>query len=31
MIKLFDDLVHDVMQNHDEIYQIQLVYVINHL
>jgi hypothetical protein len=31
MIILLDDLVHDVMLHHDEIYLIQLVNVINHL
>lgn len=31
MILLLDDLVHDVMLHHDEVYQIQLVNVINHL
>jgi hypothetical protein len=31
MILLLDDLVHDVMLHHDEVYQIQLVNVVNHL
>jgi hypothetical protein len=31
MILLLDDLVLDVKRHHDEVYQIQLVNVINHL